>query len=255
MITPIIIGGCARSGTSLLLSILSCHPKVYCYPAESQAFCARSYGDSLIEQSRARAKFTQKISEVEKQPGIQAWCEKTPKNVMHFDELLIHFGGDLRLIHLVRDGRDVVTSIHPRAPDDCWVSLDRWKNDVEAGLAYATHPQVLTLRYEDLVRYSRQILARLCSFVGLDYGPWFHSYPTTAKVKVADGWFHPAVPLHDQSINRWMNSSWRERAMRLESDPVARRLLLRLGYSLASSPSQEISTFFRKRLNGLDEMS
>src|SRR5919106_146832 len=134
MITPIIIGGCARSGTSLLLSMLSCHPKVYCYPTESQAFCARSYGDSLIEQSRARAKLTQKIYEVEKQAGIQAWCEKTPKNVMHFDELLVHFGGDVRLIHLVRDGRDVVTSIHPRAPDACWVSLERWKNDVEAGL-------------------------------------------------------------------------------------------------------------------------
>lgn len=235
MITPIIIGGCARSGTSLLLSMLSCHPKVYSYPTESQAFCARSYGDSLIEQSRARAKLTQKISEVEKQAGIQAWCEKTPKNVMHFAELLVHFGGDVRLIHIVRDGRDVVTSIHPRAPDDCWVSLDRWKNDVEAGLVYARHPQVLTLRYEDLVRYPSQVLARLCSFAGLDYGPWFLCYPATAKVTVADAWFHDAVPLHRLSIGRWRTSFWHERAFELENDPVARRLLHRLGYRLYSS--------------------
>jgi hypothetical protein len=215
--------------------MLSCHPKVYCYPAESQAFCARSYGDSLIEQSRARAKLTQEISEVENQAGIQAWCEKTPKNVMHFDELLVHFGGDVRLIHLVRDGRDVVTSIHPKAPNDCWVSIDRWKNDVEAGLVHATHPQVLTLRYEDLVQYPRRVLVRLCRFARLEYGPWFRTYPATAKVITADAWFHTAVPVHRRSIGRWRTSVWRRRAVELEADPVARKLLLRLGYSLNSS--------------------
>lgn len=238
MTTAVIIGGCARSGTSLLLSLLSCHPRLYCYPVESQAFCARSYGDSLVEESRARSQLEREISRVERHADIQAWCEKTPKNVMHFPELLDRFGRETRLIHLVRDGRDVVTSIHPRAPDVCWVGPERWKNDVKAGLRYAMHDQVLTLRYEDLIRDSERVLRRLCNFVGLDYGPWFHSYPATAKILVADAWPRPAVALHDRSIDRWKKSVWRHRAIKLEADPVARRLLLRLGYSLALSAAE-----------------
>lgn len=208
---------------------------MYCYPVESQAFCARSYGDSLVEESRARSQLEHELSKLEGQAGIKAWCEKTPKNVMHFSELLTRFGRDARLIHIVRDGRDVVTSIHPKAPDVCWVSIERWKNDVEAGLRYLTHDQVLTVRYEDLIRDLEHVLRRLCRFIGLDYGPWFRFYPTTAKILTADAWPHPALTLHDRSINRWKKSIWRHRAMRLEADPVARQLLLRLGYSLSSS--------------------
>jgi Sulfotransferase domain. len=234
----VIIGGCARSGTSLLLSLLSCHPRLYCYPVESQAFCARSYGAPLSEESRARSELEHEISKVEMRADIQAWCEKTPKNVMHFSELLVRFGGDVRLIHIVRDGRDVVTSVHPKAPEACWVSPERWKNDVEAGLKHAMHDQVLTLRYEDLIRDSERVMRRVCSFVGLDYGPWFRSYPVTAKIVAADAWPQPAVALHDHSIDRWKNSVWRHRAMKLEADPEARRLLLRLGYYLSLSASE-----------------
>jgi Sulfotransferase family len=234
----IIIGGCARSGTSLLLSLLSCHPRLYCYPVESQAFCARSYGAPLAEESRARSELEHEISKVERHADIQAWCEKTPKNVMHFSELLVRFGNDARLIHIVRDGRDVVTSLHPRAPDSCWVSPERWKNDVEAGLRHAMHDQVLTLRYEDLIRDSERVMRRVCSFVELDYGPWFRSYPVTANILAADAWFHPAVALHDHSIDRWKKSVWHYRAMKLEADPAARRLLRRLGYHLSSCTSE-----------------
>lgn len=235
----VIIGGCARSGTSLLLSLLSCHPRLYCYPVESQAFCARSYGAPLAEESRARSELEHEISKVERRTDIQAWCEKTPKNVMHFSELLVRFGGAARLIHIVRDGRDVVTSVHPRAPDACWVSPERWKNDVEAGLRHAMHDQVLTLRYEDLIRDSERVMRGVCSFIGLDYGPWFRSYPATAKILAADAWPHAAVALHEHSIDRWKKSVWRHQAMKLEADPVARQLLLRLGYYL-SLPASEI---------------
>jgi Sulfotransferase family len=231
----VIIGGCARSGTSLLLSLLSCHPRLYCYPVESQAFCARNYGASPAEESRARSQLENAVSKMERRANIQAWCEKTPKNVMHFSDLLGRFGREARLIHIVRDGRDVVTSIHPKNPRSCWVNPERWTSDVEAGLKHASHDQVLTIRYEDLIRDSSRVLRRLCGFIGLGYGPWFRSYPRTARVLTSDAWPHPALALHDRSIGRWTKSLWRHQAMKLEEDPVARQLLRRLGYSLAFS--------------------
>lgn len=241
LMNAVIIGGCARSGTSLLLSLLSCHPRLYCYPVESQAFCARSYGHSAAEESRVRIQFESALSDVEKRANIHAWCEKTPKNVLHFSELLGRFGRKARLIHIIRDGRDVVTSIHPKNPNACWVTPERWTNDVEAGLKHANHDQVLTLRYEDLIRNSERVLRRLCSFIGLDYGPWFRSYPMTARVQASDAWPHPALALHDRSIGRWKESPWRHHAKKLETDPVASRLLRRLGYSMAF-PAAELPT-------------
>jgi len=40
---PIVIGGCARSGTSLLLSLLSCHPQIIAIPVETQTLCPTAY--------------------------------------------------------------------------------------------------------------------------------------------------------------------------------------------------------------------
>ncbi|HAE34906.1 MAG TPA: hypothetical protein DCG22_03880 [Bacteroidetes bacterium] len=31
--TPILIGGCGRTGTSLMTAILDAHPDIYCIPA------------------------------------------------------------------------------------------------------------------------------------------------------------------------------------------------------------------------------
>ena len=42
--SPLIIGGCGRSGTTLLLSVLSAHPKVLAIPHETEAFCPGAYG-------------------------------------------------------------------------------------------------------------------------------------------------------------------------------------------------------------------
>ncbi len=37
--SPILIGGCGRSGTTLLTSILSSHPKIALIPHETGIFC------------------------------------------------------------------------------------------------------------------------------------------------------------------------------------------------------------------------
>jgi hypothetical protein len=79
------------------------------------------------------------------------WSEKSPANIFHFKEILEHFGRKVRLIQMVRDGRDVVSSIHPRNPQRPWVPKRRWIMAVTAGLEFRTHPQVMTIRYEDLV--------------------------------------------------------------------------------------------------------
>jgi hypothetical protein len=76
---PIILGGCPRSCTSLLLSVLSLCPNIYCIPEETWAFYDT---DSLPEF----ALYVQKWLWPKIPPGTetmyQRWCEKTPMNVL-----------------------------------------------------------------------------------------------------------------------------------------------------------------------------
>ena len=77
--------------------------------------------------------------------------EKTPRNIKSFAPLLDHFGSDVRLIHLVRDGRDATTSRHLRRPSEYYYSPETWAEIVADGLRFTDHPQVVLVRYEDLV--------------------------------------------------------------------------------------------------------
>ena len=71
---------------------------------------------------------------------------------MFFGKVLEEFRERVKIIHIVRDGRDVVLSRHPVDTARHWISPSRWVEDVSAGLSFEGHPQVLTIRYEDLVK-------------------------------------------------------------------------------------------------------
>jgi hypothetical protein len=149
---PIVIGGCARSGTTLLLSVLSCHSRIFAIESETFALCPKETA-AMPRRSQLRLdELAQLLERADIPASCWRWCEKTPKNVRFFGPILEAFGQDIRLIHMVRDGRDVVTSVHPRRPEGFWVRRRRWVKDVASGLAFADHPGQAT----SLVRaYSR----------------------------------------------------------------------------------------------------
>ena len=149
---PIVLGGAPRSGTTLLLSVLSAHPRIHAIPHETSAFTpperptgAQSGKD--FELYRVFAPLA--LSRPEE--GCTRWCEKTPSNISSFGAILAHFGSAIRLIHIVRDGRDATTSRHLRRPAEYYYGPSKWAQIVADGLRFRDHPQVLLVRYEDLV--------------------------------------------------------------------------------------------------------
>src|SRR4029078_8342385 len=54
--------------------------------------------------------------------------------------------------YLRRDPRDVIVSVHNKAPDRYWVSLWYWRNAEGFARELIGHPRFLVVRYEDLVR-------------------------------------------------------------------------------------------------------
>ena len=228
---PIIIGGCARSGTTLLVSILSSHPRIFAIPVETQALCPTAYygpwdPNSPLDIETLRSH----LLSANIPRRCRYWCEKTPKNIHFFGRLLDHFGKSVKLIHIVRDGRDVVCSTHPDAPDRFWVEPQRWVGDVQAALLYFEHPQVFTIRFEDLVTDFEETLERLCGFLELDVTHHIKDFPDHATVWTSNSWSESVRRPTIQAIGKWREEAFSERVEELMALPDAESLLRRFKY-------------------------
>ena len=105
--------------------------------------------------------------------GATQWIEMTPPNVSRGRELLSLVPG-MKLVHSVRDGRDVASSVAQRVwgPSDVFSALDWWfERLMEAGAACEgmSNDELYVLDMEDLVDRDRQeSLERLLAFVGVE---------------------------------------------------------------------------------------
>ncbi len=229
---PIIIGGCGRSGTTLLLAVLSAHPSILAIPRETEAFCPTAWSGALdLDAPFEIEKVTDYLAEVEPGPKVRRWCEKSPKNILFFGRILEFFGQDVRLIHIIRDGRDVVTSYHPtRRREKPWVPPERWVADVTAGLAFDDHPQVHLVRYEDLINRFEPTIEALCRFLGEEVVPEILNWHRHATVRNHVAWGGEVKNLHTESLARWKRPEFREYVDALMADPQAIMLLRHYGY-------------------------
>jgi hypothetical protein len=192
---PIAVGGCGRSGTTLLRLMLDSHPRICCGP-ESSVFRRRALDpDALADRfglarrdlraihdaAASRPAFIEAFATLCLQASGKArWAEKTPRNISRIGAIF-HFFPDARFVHVLRDGRDVACSLHASAPrgggrQAC--AADNWKptpcarrlrDDIECSRPWWNDPRFHTLRYEELVRDPGAVLRRLMTFLD---EPW-----------------------------------------------------------------------------------
>ena len=225
----IVVGGCARSGTTLLATLLSAHPRVHLYSEgdydrETRVFCRAGRNlDTALGRLLARDP---------PHPAATRWCEKTATNVRHIERILEHFGARVRFLNIVRDGRDVVTSVHPSAPHRHAVKPNRWVRDVQAGREGERDPRLRTFRYEDLVAAPERVLRSVCEFVELPFEANMLRYPEAAAVRQSGAWFgDEARPIDSAGVGRWRDARHRERVLELWRCPGAEELMAFYGYA------------------------
>lgn len=191
---PIIIGGCPRSGTTLMRVMLDTHSRICCGPECSLLLPRWPHVRNLarrfaIPEGAIRALFAASPSQgwfadeffklYCATLGKPRWAEKTVANIHHMDFIFSRFP-KASFIHMIRDGRDTVCSLrtHPRhkVVNGALVELNtrhpvepcvrRWVEYVQAGLEHRSDPRYLEVRYEDLVAHPRATLERVFAFVG-----------------------------------------------------------------------------------------
>lgn len=196
----VFLGGCPRSGLTLLRMLLDAHPDMTCGPdsgVQSFALLERDLdsasGDLYTERSDldrvARRKIfgsaaAALIGSRGRIAGKRIVAEKSPLNVLFFGDFAAMFPGG-RFLHVVRDGRDVAASllrrgwIDPRTGRlfphcaDAEAAMRYWRGLVDHGLAEEERlgPRVLRIRYENLIDEGEETLGEVCAFLGTAFDP------------------------------------------------------------------------------------
>lgn len=161
----------------------------------------------------------------------QRWCEKTPRNIFAFRNIITFFGPDARLINIIRDGRDVVLSRHPRDPGKYWVEDWMWVWSVTEGLLYRDHPQVLTVLYEDLIHNFAREIEGICDFISEPCSEEIFNWFENKTILSHSAWQNGARPLYKDSIGKWKHHKHEEVIQKFMRNDEAVSLLKLMGYS------------------------
>ncbi|MBI3290767.1 sulfotransferase [Candidatus Falkowbacteria bacterium] len=245
-----IIGGCGRSGTTLLRVMLDTHSLLACGP-ESLLFLPLPINPEGLHQKfevplehiqtwqrqcRSRSKFIVQFYEsyltIRKR---KIWGDKTSRNIHRFNQILRHFP-NAKLIHVVRDPRDVVCSLKTHRKrkvvdgklvptgwkmpfDDCVV---RWLRAMEDVLPVRDHPNYIEVKYEDIVSHTTETLTQVCRHIGVEFEQ------SMLQFHIEAGQFRNALlfpqnveatePISTRSVGRWKTE-----LSNVESEEVLRR--------------------------------
>lgn len=99
------------------------------------------------------------------------WGDKTPLNVICLDDLYSVFPG-AKFIHIIRDPFDAISSyINSGIYSNVNDASERWVNSVELSCDFGRGKpnQYIEIYYSDLVSNPKDIAAKLCEFLGIDY--------------------------------------------------------------------------------------
>lgn len=228
--TPILIGGGARSGTTLLLSILSAHPSIFAFRKELTLF---KYGKEINGRFMPRRtdRFYTAILRAHIDKSVDRWCEKTPNNIRYIPRIDSFLQGNYRFIQIVRDGRDVILSRHPHDDDRYYhVEPGEWVHDVQEGMKYMDRENFLTIRYESLIGDFQNTMKLVCDHLGIAMTPEISDFYDHATVRRNPAYDSGLQKMHSNSIGKWKKPENRERADELLKYPGAMDLLKKFDY-------------------------
>lgn len=216
MNAPVFIVGCPRSGTSFLyhlllsaggfaefrtqmnvfdvlepiygdLGVLKNKKRMMAEWLQSKAFHVSGLDAAEIEaeilsKCRGAGDFLRIVMDmIAHKQGVNRWIDSTPTNIPHMPRIVKEFP-DARIVHIIRDGRDVALSLDKRGwsrplPWDKNKSLLAagiyWEWIVRKGRKFGAMlgSNYMEVRYEELVSDPRKSLARVSEFIqqDLDY--------------------------------------------------------------------------------------
>ena len=121
---------------------------------------------NLIVNSRSQKEFLDKFfNQYLSKERKSIWAEKTPSNSYCFKQVLDLYP-KARIIHIYRDGRDVITSFIKRGMSPYFASM-LWLYNTSFALKYRNHSNYYEIRYENLVENPDKVIEDLCNLLNI----------------------------------------------------------------------------------------
>lgn len=226
---PIIVGGCHRSGTSLVRRLLNAHSNIFCgpevkflrdfhneYPADplSHVRFTTSARSILGEQELLEIlgkSYIDILNKATKNARKLRWAEKCPENIIHLEDWQVLLKDNWVFIHVVRNPLDVLASMSevnfPIAlPESLNERIDFWIKYNQSGINFfnSNPSRYFVLHYEELVTKPIPTLKLLMPWLGETYQEQqlsFNSQPQA--IGLEDPKISLTNSIHFHSLNKW----------------------------------------------------
>lgn len=229
--TQIVICGCARTGTTLIQSILGAHPNIYALKKETAEFTGGWKKNRKGRYIPLRLDRFYKYFLKHKVPsGPNRYCTKRPRNVRYIDEIISYHKKDVKIIQMLRDARETLTSKLISKSKDYYVSMERYIRDVSAGLEHLDNPLVHTVKYENLVSDFEPTVKGVLDFLGEDFTEEIENWPKHTTIKNSAAWTHKAKQVHNKSKRRRNQEEHQDRINEIMANEKIINLLNQMGY-------------------------
>jgi len=207
---PIFVGGCERSGTTLLGAMLGAHSSCLCVPEMQFKLDILRFPDHGAQETIDKAEVIRRLAQRSSfriwelnlnnaallheqlscrqliewivtaygqtvgKPMPAMWVDHTPSNIRYVRTLLRLFP-DAHIVHIVRDGRAVAASVLPLdwGPNQIDSAAHYWAERLAFGFAAESQwpERVMRVRYEDLVQDPEPVLQKICEALAIQYEP------------------------------------------------------------------------------------
>lgn len=210
----IVIAGFPRGGTTLVQAILeSCTEGAKVYGAESRGLNSAKYA-------------------LRSSPIL---ITKRPDEVFCFEEIRAfyqHRKASAHFVLICRDPRAVLTSHHHSDRSHYYVTPRRWRAVYEHWRYQHTRPDVLPIRYEELVTDPQKVEAQLTAGLGVRFHTPMADFHKVISPSFDGRALNGVRPLDPKAIGRWRSESYRDRLRTLLEDhlPELPKRLIEMGY-------------------------
>jgi len=140
------------------------------------------------------------INSVTTQNGKSIGCDQTPRNLFYLKDILAHYP-DAMVVNMIRDPRSVLLSQKNKwkrrflgAKNIPYFEVVRswanfhvitlsklWNSSINSYKQVASNPNVISVRYEDLLSDPEKTIANLCSFLKVTYTPEMINIPVVGS--------------------------------------------------------------------------
>ncbi len=213
--------GCPRSGTSLMLLVLSSHSKLFSIGSEVNLFSyinifsRKHFGLKDNENSNLFNSsidiidfFDNAVKILSKREKFNTFIDKSPPNILRLSFLLKHFPNS-KFVNLIRDGRDCYCSSRKNRLiphlQDVKVFARYWKKCINKRFEVNDSSRIYDIKYEEFAKNPMEELKKIMDFLGFDFekrqlDPNVYGEGKQSSHK---GFEKLTTTVNEQSVKRW----------------------------------------------------